>query len=317
MEESLISVIVPIYNVEKYVRKCLDSLKNQTMKQIEVICIDDGSTDASGRIADEYVTAPSVWPRFRMIHHDHNRGLSAARNRGIDEAKAEYLMFVDSDDWVEAEFCRIPHETAIEHNADMVIFQAAIVKRWKIRKDTSWKGPIGIVDEMTAHEYGGWAVWNKLYKRWMFDDIRYPEGLVHEDRATTHKLVHSAGNIMILQDQLYHYAPRRGSITQTHTKENKEDGLIAAMGRVNDLISYGYPEEKLKNVLCGPAIGYLGSTTDCSDELYLKAVDIVNAVNGIPEGLTRKQQIAMKVWRVNRRLFCLISRMIGRMKDES
>lgn len=82
-EAPLISVIVPVYNVEKYVRKCLDSLLNQTMKQIEVICIDDGSTDESGRIADEYENEVG-WPRFRVIHTE-NRGLSVARNRGIDE----------------------------------------------------------------------------------------------------------------------------------------------------------------------------------------------------------------------------------------
>ena len=83
-ETPLISVIVPIYNVEKYVRKCLDSLRSQTMKQIEVICIDDGSTDKSGEIAEEYKNEEG-WPRFRVIHTE-NRGLSAARNRGIDES---------------------------------------------------------------------------------------------------------------------------------------------------------------------------------------------------------------------------------------
>lgn len=122
----LISVIVPIYNVERYVRKCLDSLKGQTLKQIEVICIDDGSTDGSGKIADEYVS--EEWPRFRVFHTE-NRGLSAARNRGIDEAKAQWLMFVDSDDWVHEDFCRVPYEAAIENSADLVIFGAYRVLR--------------------------------------------------------------------------------------------------------------------------------------------------------------------------------------------
>ena len=115
----LFSVIVPIYNVASYVRKCLDSLKNQTMKEIEVICIDDGSTDESGRIADEYKS--NNFPVFRVIHTD-NRGLSAARNRGIDEARADWLMFVDSDDWVDERFCEIPYKAAIKNRADMVIF---------------------------------------------------------------------------------------------------------------------------------------------------------------------------------------------------
>ena len=115
----LITVIVPIYNVAPYVRKCLDSLKRQTLKQIEVICIDDGSTDESGEIAEEYES--QNWPLFRILHTD-NQGLSAARNRGLDEAKSQWLMFVDSDDWVEPEFCEMPYKTAIEYQADLVIF---------------------------------------------------------------------------------------------------------------------------------------------------------------------------------------------------
>lgn len=128
MQQPLISVIVPIYNVEKYVRKCLDSLVAQTLREIEVICIDDGSTDRSGEIADEIARDDA---RFRVIHTE-NRGLSAARNRGIDEARSQWLMFVDSDDWVSPEFCRVPYEAAIEYGADLVIFGAYVVKREKI-----------------------------------------------------------------------------------------------------------------------------------------------------------------------------------------
>ena len=118
-KKPLISVIVPIYNVAPYIRKCLDSLKRQTMKEIEVICIDDGSTDESGKIAEEYES--QEWPVFRIIHTE-NRGLSAARNRGIDEAQADWLMFVDSDDWVSNEFCRTPYEVAIKYNSDLIVF---------------------------------------------------------------------------------------------------------------------------------------------------------------------------------------------------
>ena len=306
----LISVIVPIYNVEKYVRKCLNSLKNQTIKQIEVICINDGSTDASGKIADEYES--DEWPRFRVIHHGENKGLSVARNRGINEARAEWIMFVDSDDWVENEFCRIPYNAALKNQADMVIFQADIIKKWKIIRSKQRDGLVGIVDEMTVHKYGGTTAWRKMYRKRLFNNIKYPEGRVAEDVATTHKVVHAAERILMLQECLYHYCPRRGSISHTHSKENKRDGLIGAIERKKDLISYGYPEEKLKDTLCGPTIGFLGSAVDYSDELYLKAIEIVKAVNGIPEDLTKKQKIAMKVWRIDRRLFWLMSRMAGR-----
>lgn len=98
---------MPIYNVEKHVRRCLESLRKQTLIQVEVLCVDDGSTDDSGRIADEYGNSED-WPIFRIIHYDHNRGLSVARNTGIDESHAEWIMFVDSDDWVDSQFCEMP-----------------------------------------------------------------------------------------------------------------------------------------------------------------------------------------------------------------
>ena len=131
----LVSVIVPNYNVERYVRKCLDSLRGQTLREIEVICIDDGSTDESGRIVDEYAKEDE---RLRVIHTE-NRGLSAARNRGIDEARADWLMFVDSDDWVDPDFCKVPYEAAIENQADLVIFAVCKVTRLgRVRKHNEY-----------------------------------------------------------------------------------------------------------------------------------------------------------------------------------
>ena len=160
MQQPLISVIVPIYNVEKYVRKCLDSLVNQTMKQIEVICIDDGSTDDSGKIADEYES--SEFPIFRVIHTD-NRGLSAARNRGLDEARAEWIMFVDSDDWVDKDFCEVPYKAAKMHNADMVVFNTTQVtekgrKKYVKRRDIADR----YTDAESLIDEGNTVVWNKL-----------------------------------------------------------------------------------------------------------------------------------------------------------
>ena len=180
-----ISVIVPIYNVEKYVRKCLESLLHQTMKQIEIICVDDGSTDGSGTIADEYERIN--WPIFKIIHTK-NRGLSAARNRGLDEAQAEWVMFVDSDDWVESRFCEVPWSEGVRKNADLVIFGMYNVKSGRIKKLRNNDNPTGFINHEKAIDVGNDAVWNKLYKRQLFDSIRYPEGRVYEEIGTTYKL---------------------------------------------------------------------------------------------------------------------------------
>ena len=159
----LISVIVPIYNVEPYLRNCLDSLKNQTLKQIEVIMIDDGSTDDSGKIAEEYVS--ETYPIFRCIHTE-NRGLSAARNRGIDEARAEWIMFVDSDDWVDREFCRISYKKAINNGSDLIIFGYFSVKNgWIIKNKLRFAGVLS--REMAIKHVDSYA-WNKLYRKYLF-----------------------------------------------------------------------------------------------------------------------------------------------------
>lgn len=157
-------------NVEKYMKKCLESLKGQTLREIEVICIDNGSTDESGRIAEEYKT--NELPVFRVIHTE-NRDLSAARNRGIDEAYAEWLMLVDSDDWVDRDFCKVPYEVAIGNQADFVCFGAYRFTKWSVvKKSKKIDTPTGSVDEMTAYEYGGVTTWNKTYKQTLFSDIR-------------------------------------------------------------------------------------------------------------------------------------------------
>lgn len=309
MQQPLISVIVPIYNVEKYVSKCLDSLRNQTLREIEVICIDDGSTDGSGRIADEYES--SAFPVFRVIHTG-NRGLSAARNRGIDESRSQWLMFVDSDDWVDERFCEIPYETAIRENADLVIFDRYWIQRdGKMLKTMEKDTPIGIVDEMAAHEYGKISAWNKLYRASLFESIRYPEGHVYEDVLTTHKLVHQAKTIVILQDCLYYHNYRKGSISLTHSEAQSRDSFMFDFERYNDLKKWGYPEDKLKSKVCSAALGFLAYTPYSNDRLHKKAEEIVDSMDGFPRTFPLLKRIALKVWKMDKRLFFAGSRLIA------
>lgn len=310
IQQPLISVIVPIYNVEKYVRKCLDSLVNQTMKQIEVICIDDGSIDNSGRIADEYAKDDE---RFKIIHTE-NRGLSAARNRGIEEARSQWLMFVDSDDWVDKEFCRIPYEAAMEYGADLVCFDFYRVTRLgRVKKPKKTNAPTGIVDEITAHEYGGMAAWRRLYRKCLFEGIRYPEGRVYEDVATTHKLVHMADQIVLLPDRLCFHVDRRGSISHTHTENNKRDGFVSALERYEYLTRYGYPAWKIEWFPQRYAIRYLASTQLSQDAMYAKACEIVNKIHGIPKEFSVKQKIGLIAWKIDKRLFYLVCKVNGRV----
>lgn len=307
----MISVIVPIYNVATYVRKCLDSLKNQTLREIEVICVDDGSTDGSGAIADEYTS--DEFPIFRVIHTG-NKGLSAARNRGIDEARAEWIMFVDSDDWVDRRFCEIPYRTAADNQADLVIFGTYSVKKnGMIRKPKKRSDvPVRIVDAFTAHEYGSVVAWNKLYASRLFNGISYPEGRLYEDKAITHKIVNASKRVVMIDEHLYYHVIRRESISHTYTGSNRKDCFIANLERYNDLLEYGYPEEKVKPELCSSALGFLASSGKAEDEFHEEAQKIIESVDCFPRSYPLWKKIALFVWKRDQRLFYMVSKMSGR-----
>ena len=308
----LISVIVLIYNVVPYVRKCLDSLKKQSLKEIEVICVDDGSTDGSGAIAEEYIS--NEFPIFKIIHTD-NRGLSSARNRGIDEARTEWILFVDSDDWADPRLCEISYKAAIENQADMVIFGTYSVnwngkaRKAGIKSDI----PVGIVDAFTAHEYGEVVTWNKLYAKRLFDGIKYPEGRLYEDKAITHRVVNASKRIAMINDRLYFHVVRKGSISHTYTRSNRKDCFIANMERYNDLLEFGFPEKRIKSELCSSALGFLASSGQVEDELHEEAQRIIESVNCFPKSYPLWKKIALFVWKKDKKLFYRISRLAGRM----
>ena len=122
----LVSVIVPVYGVEDYLTRCLDSLCKQNLKNIEILLIDDASPDRCGEICDSYAVKDA---RFTVIHNENNKGLSVARNIGIEHATADYLMFVDGDDWVHEDFCKAPYECAVYHKADLIMFRYQSITR--------------------------------------------------------------------------------------------------------------------------------------------------------------------------------------------
>lgn len=304
-QQPLISVIVPIYNVEEYVRKCLESLANQTMKQIEVICIDDGSIDSSGRIADEYAKEDK---RFRVIHTE-NRGLSAARNRGIEESRTEWIMLVDSDDWVNPDFCRIPYEAAIENDADIVVFQYCITTK-SGRIKTKKRILDGIISNEIAVDVGESYTWNKLYKKELFDSIRYPEGHVYEDVWTTHKVIYKARRIRYCPKGLYYYRIREGSITQSAT--SRVDEYVANTNRYMDLIEFGYPKQKAKTQLWEASLLYCGQAADTEDELYKIATDIVSDNTYSPKMTSGKLMIKYLMWKCSHKLYRKVYALMGK-----
>lgn len=217
-----LSVIVPVYNVAAYLSRCVDSLLEQQDVELEILLVDDGSTDASGSICDGYAARDS---RVRVIHKE-NGGLSSARNAGLDAAEGEYLTFVDSDDYVEPDSYGPMLALAERWGARLVCGG-----RYDVDGNTGEK-TVGLCPEKTqrisGEELAGriflWdgcdsSACDKLYHRSLFDTIRYPEGRVCEDVPVTYRLVLKAEWVVLWNRPYYHYYHRPGSITTAEVSE--------------------------------------------------------------------------------------------------
>ena len=211
MDTKLISVIVPIYNVESYLIRCLDSIKNQKYRNFEVILINDGSTDNSLDIAREYVKKDD---RFRLINQK-NAGQGAARNAGIDVANGDYLAFVDSDDWVHEDYLMRMIFCSEANSADVVM--CGVERVWetgeKRRTPISNKEEYVVTDIEQFLKTVSYVSWDKLYKRELFDEIRYPAHMKYEDYATIPRVLAKASIIIGIPDVLYYYFWREDSTT--------------------------------------------------------------------------------------------------------
>ena len=222
-----ISIIVPVYNVENYISKCLGSIINQTEKNIEILVIDDGSTDNSGVICD---TIEKSDPRVRVFHKN-NGGLSSARNFGIDMARGQYIGFVDGDDYISPDMYETLLRLARDNNADMSMCALYDVFGEKIRKINSDINEIVVEKEdaikmvFEAKIVSVTAV-NKLYKKTLFDDVRYPIGKTAEDAFVIVDLLSRCNKVAITSAQKYYYIHRRDSIT-TRTFNGNIDAIRA------------------------------------------------------------------------------------------
>lgn len=315
IQTPIVSVIVPVYNTEDFLEECLNSLRNQSLTDIEIIIIDDGSTDNSGSICDLYANIDS---RF-IVKHKSNEGLSAARNDGLDLARAEYIMFVDSDDWVEPDFCEIPYNYAVKYEADVVVFQYArhgkrIVNHQKHFPIEGFLPDETVLTQLWQYVEG--FAWNKIYRKKIFEgEIRYPVGRLCEDIAVTHRLIHHAKRVFLLNNCLYHHrCYRPGSITTDRSKEFISDGLYYNLQRLEDLKEWGYDcqaeEERI-------ALWYL-ATMGRGAEYSIRSEGIIrNSENFVKNQISRKYIIMYYIYKASPKLFDLIAIVTGkRVKEE-
>ena len=199
-----VSIIVTVYNTEKYVEECIISIINQTYKNTEIILIDGGSTDRTHEICQKY---ESKYKNIRLIYKE-NEGVSAARNRGIEEATGEYILFIDGDDWIENNTVEVLVELEEENQADI----AFIIKEGHI--DSTGEILIGEGKKMLLHIFEMSAIesWGKLFKRELFNDIRFPEGKLHEDLYIMPTIFLKCKKIVAYHKGLYHYRTREDGL---------------------------------------------------------------------------------------------------------
>ena len=208
------SVIVPVYNVEAYLEKCVQSILRQTEQNFELLLVDDGSTDSSGQLCEELAKKDS---RIRVIHQE-NQGLGGARNTGIREAKGDWLLLVDSDDWIEPQILEKALEAGLREEADMVVFPFRSVdeegRELAVFRENIPVGRAFALKERKDILLTAPVAWNKLYRTAFFREtgLAYPSRVWYEDIRTTPKLMALARRMVFLGDIGYNYLQRQGSI---------------------------------------------------------------------------------------------------------
>ena len=243
-----ISIIVPVYNVENYLSKCIDSIVNQTYDNLEIVLVDDGSTDKSKAICDKY----AMQDKRIILLHGINQGLSAARNKGICLASGKYIGFVDGDDYIDPEMYDLLYNYLIKYGADIAMCgyrqidaETNILNEYKSSDCPNVLEKDMIISASQLFEYEeksiNVSVWNKLYKSSLFDRIRFPEGKIYEDIYTTHLLLHEADKLVICPHIKYNYLKRNDSISRKQVSVSIFE-LFEATTLRYDFISRMYPQ---------------------------------------------------------------------------
>lgn len=237
----MISVIIPVYNVEEYIRQCLDSVINQTYKNLQIILIDDGSTDKSGIICDEYASKDN---RITVVHQ-RNGGAGAAKNTGLELIKGKYFSIIDSDDYIETIMYSLMISKLQEYEVDIVqclfsnvfknktVERKYIVKGKKIRKSSAKNF---LREYLYDWKYA--IFWNKLFKSSLLGDIRFPIGRKIDDEFFTYKLVCNANMVLNITDSLYYYRMRESSVmNETQNKRLIYDRIDCFIERYHYIAS--------------------------------------------------------------------------------
>ena len=247
-KQPLISIIVPCYNTEDYIEQCLDSLIHQSYKNLEIILVNDGSTDDTDAKIQPYLSDD----RIKYIIQE-NKGLSGARNTGLDIMKGEYVCFVDSDDFLHKDYVKTLYENLIKTDADISICDFLLyyddapvdIETLPVEETLDVKSRDEGMDYIDTYGLKYILAWNKLYKAYIFDNIRYPLGKLHEDEFVAHHIFYKTNKSVFTSRKLYSYRQgRKDSIMSNITVKNFNDAVEA----FDDRIKF-YRKHKIKSKL--------------------------------------------------------------------
>ena len=301
MEEVLISIIVPVFKVENELRRCLNSICNQTYQNLEMILIDDGSPDCCGEICDEYATYDS---RIQVIHKK-NGGLSDARNVGIKAATGDFIVCIDSDDWVEEHHIEWLYHRVLETKSDIAVCgfgmssfaKANFVQPKKVKAIIY--SPMEAIEEMFYNTKFSTSAWGKMYRRTLFQGIEYPIGVLYEDMPTTYRLFLRANQIVYSNENTYLYYQRTNSIGNSELTEKHLVGLEHSESLLHRFCNDIKVTEAVKCIYMDRAMAYFLQAEN-SQEVFLERIwDLVR--------MLRISTIANPQCPLRLRMFALLS----------
>ena len=244
-QNDLISVIIPVYNVKKYLKRCMKGVMNQTYKNLEIILVDDGSTDGSAELCDEFFKSDDRV----VVFHKQNGGLSSARNYGVSTANGKYICFVDSDDTVDDDYVETLHDTIVKYKVKLAICAHRVYyagHKTAVDMSTSESGKIDsktILRRLLYADGIDTSSWAKMFTKDILLKNPFPEGRNYEDAATTYRFLDSVNNVGLNSIAKYNYYVRRTSISQKPFDKSKMD-LITSTKEMHDYIIDKYPELK-------------------------------------------------------------------------
>lgn len=241
----LISVIVPVFNVEPYLPRCIDSLINQYYGNIEIILIDDGSTDGSGLICDRYASAD---PRVVVVHQEYE-GVSGARNKGLEVARGKYIMFLDSDDEANPQYVSKLYRTLIDNQLDIAQCCLIRIRKGNRLNEREVKDGVRIYSGLEMqpktferNRYFSMVLCGKIFKRCLFDGLRFPLGRINEDESLIYLLMYRSKRVGIIDDYLYYYHYNSESITEKRYNIHRLDSFYMLREKFAFYTEHGHTE---------------------------------------------------------------------------